>query len=88
MKLTPTELVIEWIVPVIGAILTLLLLEGVGLSRGWGFLLILPGSLAFQWIFVLILIGIASIFESRNGRGEAKRQITEQPKSRENESIT
>ncbi|HEX8325113.1 MAG TPA: hypothetical protein VF595_14510 [Tepidisphaeraceae bacterium] len=60
MKIDIVEFVMEWIVPIVGAMLTVVLIRSTGLQSGWWLLLGLPGALIFQWTVTLLFVGIAS----------------------------
>lgn len=68
-RITLVEMVMEWIVPIIGGALTLLLLLRFGFRSFWGFLLVLPGALVFQWGVLFALMGFERIIKRRQKNG-------------------
>ena len=68
-RITLVEMVMEWIVPIIGGALTLLLLHRFGVRSFWGFLLVLPGALVFQWSVLFALMGFERIIKRRQKNG-------------------
>ena len=62
-RITLVEIVVEWILPIIGASLTWLLLLRFGVPLFWACLLAMPGAMVFQWSVLLALKGCAELIE-------------------------
>ena len=61
MRVNVAEFMMEWIAPLVGAMLTAILVRSIGPQSGWWILLALPGALIFQWTVAFTLLGIASL---------------------------
>ena len=63
------ELLFEWVIPIIGGVLTLHVLHHFGFRSRWAFLWALPGTLIFQWSIAFSLMGLDALtrrWRSRN----------------------
>ena len=65
MKIKPTEAVFEYVLPVVGIIVTFTALRVQGVSRGWAIALAVPGALGFQLGVVLLLAALAHWLDRR-----------------------
>lgn len=57
-RISVQELVLEYVVPVIGGILAFLLATVFGVTFWWALLIALVGSFVFQWLVVGVLMGL------------------------------
>jgi hypothetical protein len=71
--ITLIELLMEWVVPIVGGVLTLSILHHFGCRSRWWICLALPGSMAFQWSLVLLLLAVDRLFWQRSRQRERKR---------------
>lgn len=68
MQTTLLELLMDWLVPIVGGIGTVLVIKAAGLTSFWWMLLVLPGALAFQWGVVLTLLAIGKLISTRSAK--------------------
>jgi hypothetical protein len=66
---TAIEALMDWVVPIVGGCLTLVLLRYCGFRSGWWICLALPGALLFQWAFLFALMGLDRLLKRKQGRG-------------------
>ena len=66
MPTTLLELLMDWVVPIVGGIVTVLVIKAAGLTSLWWMLLVLPGAIAFQWAVALTLMGIGKVLPPRS----------------------
>jgi hypothetical protein len=60
MPTTLLELLMDWVVPIGGGVLTVVVIKSAGLTSSWWMLLALPRAFAFQWALLLILTGMGT----------------------------
>jgi hypothetical protein len=59
------DVLIGWVLPIIGGILTLLLLRHLGLRSAWWYCLALPGAFVFQLAILLSFLGFVRLLDQK-----------------------
>jgi hypothetical protein len=60
------ELLFEYLLPIVGGVLSVCVARACGLSLGWALLIGLPGAIAFQWAAVGLLVLVARYWPGRH----------------------
>lgn len=66
---TVIDVLISWVLPILGGGITVFLLLHFGCRSVWLICLPLPGALVFQWTFLVALMGVARLFRRKQGGG-------------------
>ena len=66
--ITAIEMLVDWVIPIVGGILTIIVLHRFEFRPLWALLLALPGMLVFQWTVLLLISGLGALIRKLRSR--------------------